>query len=145
MGRITAELELDPADNKTARLPPTSRTPTFPPLILPGPCPHTLSPLPLSLTPVRPARAPQGDVWHIAVPNLHPDVMYAFRVSTAETGRGGQRYLTDFILLDPYAKARTLRTPPPGHCGQPPTDAGRGERQGLRRGERARPRPRRRW
>jgi pullulanase/glycogen debranching enzyme len=68
-GRITVEIELDPASNKS------------------------------------------GDVWHVSVPNLHPDLLYAYRVSgpsapPAGPGRAGQaqRFVSDFILLDPYAK-----------------------------------------
>ncbi len=47
-----------------------------------------------------------GDVWHIHIEDLDPDLRYGFRVKGPQDPDGeGHRFNSDKILLDPYAKA----------------------------------------
>lgn len=47
-----------------------------------------------------------GAVWHVLLPELNPDLLYGFRMTGPFQPELGQRFKTDKILLDPFAKAR---------------------------------------
>jgi glycogen operon protein len=46
-----------------------------------------------------------GDVWHVFIHGLGPDVLYGYRVFGPMTPRAGHRYDPRTVLLDPYAPA----------------------------------------
>jgi glycogen operon protein len=60
---------------------------------------------PLAELPLDPAVNKTGDVWHIFVQGLGPDVLYGYRVSGPFNPRAGHRFNQRAILLDPYARA----------------------------------------
>ncbi len=47
-----------------------------------------------------------GDIWHVLVHDLPPDIQYGFRVTGPYDPAGsGHRFAADHVLLDPYARA----------------------------------------
>jgi glycogen operon protein len=49
-----------------------------------------------------------GDIWHILVHGLPPDIQYGYRVAGPSDPTGaGHRFDVDQVLLDPYARALT--------------------------------------
>jgi len=68
-----------------------------------------------------PARNRTGDIWHILVHDLPPDLQYGYRVAGPSDPAGaGHRFAADQVLLDPYARAlaggeQWGRVPDPGN------------------------------
>jgi glycogen operon protein len=46
-----------------------------------------------------------GDVWHVFVQGLTPDVQYGYRVIGPSAPRSGHRFHSSAVVLDPYARA----------------------------------------
>jgi isoamylase len=46
-----------------------------------------------------------GDVWHVFVSGLTPDVLYGYRVNGVFAPKAGHRFNNKAIVLDPYARA----------------------------------------
>jgi glycogen operon protein len=85
---------------------------------------------PFAEVPLDPARNRTGDVWHVFVHDLGPDVLYGYRVSGPAAPRAGHRFDPRAVLLDPYARALSG-----GHrWGHPDALPGRGGGRLTRRG-----------
>jgi glycogen operon protein len=77
-----------------------------------------------------PVRNRTGDVWHIFVHGLPPDVLYGYRVFGPAGPRSPHRFDSSAIVLDPYAPALSG-----GQCwGQPDVPHGRSGGRLTRRG-----------
>ena len=46
-----------------------------------------------------------GDVWHIYVEDLKPNIYYGYRIYGSQDEKNGHRFNPKKLLLDPYAKA----------------------------------------
>jgi glycogen operon protein len=46
-----------------------------------------------------------GDVWHIFVAGLRPDILYGYRVFGPQNAKAGHRFNSKSVVLDPYALA----------------------------------------
>ena len=55
--------------------------------------------------PLDPTRNRTGDVWHIFVHDLAPDIQYGYRVFGPVSQKDGHRFNSKAIVLDPYAPA----------------------------------------
>jgi glycogen operon protein len=60
---------------------------------------------PLIEIPLDPVRHRTGDVWHVFVHGVGPDVLYGYRVHGPFAPKAGHRFQPRAILLDPYAPA----------------------------------------
>ncbi|HXG11667.1 MAG TPA: glycogen debranching protein GlgX [Gemmataceae bacterium] len=60
---------------------------------------------PVAEIPLDPVVNKTGDVWHILVFGLPPDILYGYRVDGVFNPRLGHRFNPDVVLLDPYARA----------------------------------------
>jgi glycogen operon protein len=60
---------------------------------------------PLVEIPLNPASNKTGDVWHIFVYGLTPDMLYGYRVQGPFAPKAGHRFDSKAIVLDPYARA----------------------------------------
>src|SRR5688572_30609206 len=60
---------------------------------------------PLAEIPLDPEVHKTGDVWHLFVYGLTPDVLYGYRVFGPWAPRLGHRFNPQVVLLDPYAPA----------------------------------------
>lgn len=60
---------------------------------------------PLAEIPLDPAMNKTGDVWHILVHGLTPDILYGYRVEGPFAPKAGHRFDSKTIVLDPYARA----------------------------------------
>jgi glycogen operon protein len=60
---------------------------------------------PLAEIPLHPVHNKTGDVWHIFVYGLTPDILYGYRVFGPANPRAGHRFDPRVIVLDPYAPA----------------------------------------
>jgi glycogen operon protein len=60
---------------------------------------------PLIEIPLDPAINKTGDVWHIFVYGLTPDILYGYRVQGPFAPKAGHRFDPKAIVLDPYARA----------------------------------------
>src|SRR5579871_707218 len=58
---------------------------------------------PFAEIPLDPIRNKTGDVWHVLVQGLTPDILYGYRVNGPFNPRAGHRFNPRAILLDPYA------------------------------------------
>lgn len=59
-----------------------------------------------------------GNVWHVEVPDLNPDLLYGYRVTGPNEPHKGQRYKKELVVVDPYAKYVTSRN----NFGEPAAD-----------------------
>eukprot|EP00850_Spirogloea_muscicola_P010847 SM000065S20196 [mRNA] locus=s65:232907:239639:- [translate_table: standard] len=59
--------------------------------------------------PLHPLANTTGDVWHIFLPNLSPDLLYGYRVDGLFQPKDGNRFDASKIIVDPYAKAVVSR------------------------------------
>src|SRR5262249_9707739 len=59
---------------------------------------------PFAEFPLDPVENRTGDVWHVFVHQLPPDVLYGYRVSGPFAPRAGHRFNPRALLLDPYAR-----------------------------------------
>jgi glycogen operon protein len=60
---------------------------------------------PLAEIALDPAVNRTGNIWHVFVGELPPDVLYGYRVNGPFNPRAGQRFNPRAILVDPYARA----------------------------------------
>ncbi len=60
---------------------------------------------PLAEVPLDPVVNKTGDVWHVLVHGLPPDILYGYRVTGPFNPRAGHRFNPRVVLLDPYAPA----------------------------------------
>jgi glycogen operon protein len=60
---------------------------------------------PLAEFALDPARHKTGDVWHVFVHGLTPDVLYGYRVRGPSDPKAGHRFNPQAVLLDPYTPA----------------------------------------
>jgi glycogen operon protein len=60
---------------------------------------------PVAEIPLDPALHKTGDVWHVFVEGVTPDLLYGYRVNGPQAPRSGHRYNPRAVLLDPYALA----------------------------------------
>jgi len=58
---------------------------------------------PLAEIPLDPSINKTGDIWHILVYGLTPDIAYAYRVHGPLAPEAGHRFDPRFLLIDPYA------------------------------------------
>lgn len=56
-----------------------------------------------------------GDVWHIFLPDVAPNLLYGYRVNGRYSLEEGACYDARRILVDPYAKVSSV----PYLCGNP--------------------------
>src|SRR5262245_47010139 len=60
---------------------------------------------PITEIPLDPAVNKTGDVWHVFVHGLKPDVLYGYRVEGPLNPKAGHRFNARAVVLDPYAPA----------------------------------------
>ena len=60
---------------------------------------------PLAEIPLDPTLNKTGDVWHVFVYDLEPDILYGYRVDGVFAPKAGHRFDPKAIVLDPYARA----------------------------------------
>jgi glycogen operon protein len=60
---------------------------------------------PVAEIPLDPGVNKTGDVWHIFVHGLTPDILYGYRVEGPFAPRAGHRFNPKAVVLDPYAPA----------------------------------------
>jgi glycogen operon protein len=60
---------------------------------------------PFAEIPLDPTTNKTGDVWHVFVHGVGPDVLYGYRVQGPYAPKSGHRFNPKAILLDPYAPA----------------------------------------
>src|SRR5262249_1755818 len=60
---------------------------------------------PLVEIPLDPVHNKTGDVWHVFVYGLTPDILYGFRVQGPLSPKAGHRFSSKAIVLDPSAPA----------------------------------------
>jgi len=63
------------------------------------------SPEPIAEIPLDPRMNKTGDVWHVLVRDLTPEVLYGYRVFGPFDPEAGHRFDPEAVLLDPYAPA----------------------------------------
>ena len=66
---------------------------------------------PIAEIPLDPVIHKTGDVWHIFVHGLPPDILYGYRVNGPFAPKAGHRFNPRQIVLDPYARGHQRRTP----------------------------------
>jgi glycogen operon protein len=74
---------------------------------------------PFAEIPLDPAANKTGDVWHVFVRGLSPDVLYAYRVNGPNNPRAGHRFNPRALVLDPYARALSGGHPWAARDGRP--------------------------
>src|SRR5262249_22317930 len=52
-----------------------------------------------------PAHHKTGDVWHVFVHGVTPDLLYGYRIQGPHAPKAGHRYSPRAVVLDPYALA----------------------------------------
>jgi len=92
-GKSTAEIPLDAVTNRTGTLIPSPHKPHHPPWPPSGGA--DIEPLQTH------TRCAAGDTWHVLVPNINKDLLYAFRVEGPEDNTS--RFVKDQCVVDPYA------------------------------------------
>jgi glycogen operon protein len=60
---------------------------------------------PVAEIPLDPLLNKTGDVWHVFVKGVEPDMLYGYRVNGALSPKAGHRFNGQRVLLDPYARA----------------------------------------
>jgi glycogen operon protein len=75
---------------------------------------------PFAEVPLDPAVNKTGDVWHVLVSGLLPEVLYCYRVHGPFTPRAGHRFNPEALVLDPYALALGGGHPWGAARGRPP-------------------------
>ena len=81
---------------------------------------------PIAEFPLDPALNRTGDVWHILVHGVTPSHLYGYRVHGPFAPRGGHRFNSRSIVLDPYARALSGGHPWGGPDGTPALVNGNG-------------------
>ncbi len=85
---------------------------------------------PIAEIPLDPTTNKTGDVWHVFVEGLGPEVLYGYRVWGPSNPKAGHRFDNRAIVLDPYAPAVSG-----GHrWGQPDVPHGKSNGRLTRRG-----------
>jgi glycogen operon protein len=64
-------------------------------------------PAPFADIPLDPVINKTGDVWHVLVHNLSPDIEYGYRVSGPMAPASGHRFDSRAVVIDPYARSIT--------------------------------------
>src|SRR4029079_14161359 len=60
---------------------------------------------PFAEIPLGPGLHKTGDIWHIFVMNVKPDMLYAYRMNGVFAPKAGHRFDPKAMVLDPYARA----------------------------------------